>query len=272
MDFPKLRFGALTSLLIMLAPSLLPGSILVGTALPSPGEPVALVCNADCNTPVYWGATGFTVDDRQRLAQEFSFVDPVHVDSVSIGISVSYLSNTDILVFLTDGLETPGHGEGAHILYRGEVPLPHSLTAQTFQLATDLQLNAETSYYLILVQENGANAETNGRTSGMIENAGTLRTSYFANSGLGIDPLVANWTTLASPTIAFELTGTQVPEPSHLGMLSFALVLVILTFGRNRNFGSRSHFLDLPCSSNPARTYSNGPRRARKEEPHSGLM
>jgi hypothetical protein len=236
MDLTRLRFIPLTLFFGVLSASSLPGSILVGTALPTAGEHVSLACEAICDTAVYWGATGFTIDDRQRLAQEFSFIEPVQVDSISVGISTSYLSSTDILVFLTDGLETPGNGQGAHILYEGELPLSPSLTAQTYKVTTDLQLNAATRYYLVLVEENGANAETNGRTSELVENSGYLGQSYFANAGLAIDPLKGNWTSLGSPTIAFELDGAHVPEPSHLALSIFGILIAIV--GRGLNAGS----------------------------------
>jgi hypothetical protein len=128
-------------------------------------------------------------------------------------ISHSGLPNTNVLAFITDGLVSQDQGTGTQTLFEGEIDLQYSLTEQTFQMAMDLDPRAATSYYLVLVEENGASAEPNGQTGPPLQIAGTLENSYFANDGLAINPLKANRSNFPSPTIAFKLDGSQVPEP-----------------------------------------------------------
>ena len=197
-------------------------SILVGTGIPGPTDSVSPcgVCGQ-----LYVGPTGYILDDRQRLAQSFSFQSPVHVDTIAVGISGSYWTNSQVDVLITDGILNLATGPVNVLASQSLYPM-FSFRPQTVEFGTSLDLMPSVMYYIVL-NGRSANAETNPGQSPVTQGPGFLKDSYYANSGLGLNPIQANWTPLTLSTVSFELIGTTVPEP-ELGLLVGILLLTQL--------------------------------------------
>jgi hypothetical protein len=231
MNISRWLIVGLLSCFLETAPLAFAGSILIGTALPAISDSLSPV--PSCGQLIC-GQTGYVLDDRQRLAESFTFNSPVHVESVMIGVSASYWTNSQIDVFVTDGITTGNSFPFPVHTYVGESIYPaFDSSPQTITVAVSADLLPSITYYIVL-DGHRANAETNPGHGTPLSGAGTLGASYYANSGLGQSPFSANWASLAFPAISFELTGTPTPEPNTgWAIAAMALTGVVLTMSKH---------------------------------------
>jgi hypothetical protein len=223
------------ALLILSPVSLIFGdSILVGTGLPGPTDVLTPSCSP-CGQ-IYVGPTGYVLDDRQRLAQAFSFPSPVHVNEVVVGISASYLFNSHVFVLLTDAITT-NSTESPNLQYYLAIYPTFSNQPQTIGFGVSLDLLPSTVYYIVLgdLGGQGADGESNPGPSAINGSPGVLGNSYYANSGLGQNLYQANWTAVSFPTVSFELVGTPTPEPAFGAILGLFLVLGFVKWRHERS-------------------------------------
>ena len=206
--------------------------ILVGTGIPGSQDSVSPSCGADCGGQIYTGTTGYILDDRQRLAEAFSFLSPVQVDGVEIGIFQAG-ANSQVDVYITDGLTTTGAQTAD--FFDAEGVYPSSSTApQEVGFSTDLLLEPNVVYYIVLTGQFSSGAETSPDQSNPSPGVSTLDASYYANSGLGSSPIEATWVSFGVPTVSFELTGTAVPEPTFSPLVGFLLLVLMLRSAAHR--------------------------------------
>lgn len=211
------QLGKIFALLFL---AVLPAS--ADSILLSSGLGIGSGCSTSCGNIDIGSGGGYEISDRQRLAQAFVLDTAAHVSTLNVAISAYYRNPTQVDVLLTNSL-----GNTATILDGNLFYLSYPSTPQVLTMTTNLELGPGT-YYVLLTSLAGPESDPEGA---FVQNAGSIGSGYYANYGLGINPTNATWQTFNSPTIGFELVGTEVsavPEPSMLLLLGSGLGLLAL--------------------------------------------
>lgn len=197
------------------------------TVLPAAGDSILLSsgldvgtgCVSNCGNIDIGSSGGYEISDRQRLAQSFVLNAPSHVSGLEVAISAYSRNPTQVNVFLTDALNSSATTLAGESFY-----LNYPSTPQVLDLGTDLDLQPGV-YYVLLTSLAGPESNPGGL---MTESAvGSIGSAYYANSALGSDATIAGWQPYNSPTVGFELIGSEVsavPEPHSLLLIGIGLI------------------------------------------------